>query len=121
MNSQFIKDELVKLTGVNDFEVELVPKYSKRYWARYFPWERKIRIFALDVNEKPLPENKIMREAIHEMTHHMQYYHTPGWFRMPGIMHDFDFKRRYKRYLLKYNSFYHSEEREVEAYAEGFA
>ena len=84
---------LRNLTGLMDFTVEFKEHYSTRYWGFYLTRTKTIRLYILDEEGEYVDEEIILREALHELTHHIQWYHTPGWIRKPGIAHDKEFKR----------------------------
>lgn len=87
---------LIAISGVSDFELELKPSHSKRYWGRYYPNISLIRLYALDEVGNQLPDEDLIREGLHELTHHIQYHHIPFWERKKGIMHDSDFWMMFK-------------------------
>jgi hypothetical protein len=99
MNEQELYTYLVEVTGISDFVLELKPIYSKAYWGRYFPARKLIRIYQLDEERNPLPDTILVKEALHELAHHVQYYHVPDWERKPGIMHDSQFWEIYRGFL----------------------
>mgnify|MGYP006976783492 CR=1 len=101
MNEAELKELLVKLSGVRDFKLELLPKYSKSYWGRYFVVRKIIRLYALDENGEQYPDDILIREATHELAHHMQYHHIPGWKPKKGVMHDSLFHELHKAFLDK--------------------
>lgn len=101
MTEQELYDLLVELSGVNDFTLELLPKYSKSYWGRYFTRRKIIRLYALDEEGQTYPNDILIREATHELAHHMQYHHIPGWHKIDGIMHDPLFYELHKAFLDK--------------------
>lgn len=82
---------IVEISGVEDFELELKNTYSKTYWGRYFPEKRLIRLYALDENGNQYDSDILIREGLHEVTHHIQYHHIPFWRRVHGTMHDSSF------------------------------
>lgn len=87
---------LIAISGVSDFELELKPTHSKKYWGRYFPQRRLIRLYALNEDGEQYSNEDLVREGLHELTHHIQYHHIPFWERKRGIMHDSDFWMMYK-------------------------
>lgn len=105
------KSELInllqELTGLNDFELKLKP-YSKLYYGNYRPIERLITIYFLDKDKTYFPDEKIVETALHEMSHHIQWHHTPGWVRRRGIMHDEGFVKIYNELLEKYHGNSHT-------------
>ena len=93
---------LVEVSGVSDFHLELKPVYSKTYWGRYFPKKSLIRLYALKECGEQYPDEDLIREGLHELTHHIQYHHVPFWTRKKGVMHDYDFWELYNRMLKSY-------------------
>jgi hypothetical protein len=101
MNEEELYYYLVDITGISDFVLELKPVYSKSFWGRYFPARKLIRLYQLDEEGKALPDTILVKEALHEVAHHVQYYHVPGWTRKAGIMHDSQFWEIYRGFLDK--------------------
>ena len=91
MTEQELYDKLVEISGVSDFHLELKQTYSESYWGRYFPGRKLIRLYALQECGEQYPDDIIIREGLHELTHHIQYHHIPFWERRKGVMHDEDF------------------------------
>lgn len=96
MNQEELYRTLVELSDVEDFKLELKPTYSKCYWGRYFPQRKLIRLYALDETGERYPDEILIREGLHELTHHIQYNHVPYWQRIPGVMHDAEFWKLYR-------------------------
>ncbi len=96
---------LREISGLNDFFIELRESYSKSYWGRYYVAKKLIVVFTLDENGEYLPEKDIIRTVTHELTHHIQWHHTPGWERRKGVMHDAGFKKLHKQLLDRFYSF----------------
>ena len=92
---------LVELSDVEDFVLELKPLYSKSYWGRYFPERKLIRLYALDEDGNQFPDRILIREGLHELTHHIQYNHIPYWRRKRGVMHDDEFWDIYRGMLTR--------------------
>ena len=88
MTEEELYIKLVNISEVSDFHLELKPIYSKSYWGRYFPDRKLIRLYALDENGEQYPDEDLIREGLHELTHHIQYHHVPFWRRERGVMHD---------------------------------
>ncbi|MMZ55969.1 hypothetical protein D1872_178450 [compost metagenome] len=101
MNQQDLMDLLVELSGISDFQLELKQTYSKCYWGRYFINRKLIRIYALDEDGTQFPDDILIREATHELAHHIQFYHVPGWERQKGIVHDEQFYEIHKALMDK--------------------
>jgi hypothetical protein len=101
LTEQKLKALLVKLSGVSDFTLELLPKFSKSYWGRYFTVRKIIRLYGLDEDGNWYPDDDLIREGTHELAHHMQYHHIEGWFPVKGIMHDPQFYELHKAFLDK--------------------
>ena len=91
MTEEQLYSILVEISGVSDFHLELKQTYSKSYWGRYFPQRRLIRLYALQEDGNQYPREDLIREGLHELTHHIQYHHVPFWERKKGVMHDEDF------------------------------
>lgn len=88
MNQEELYRLLVEITDVEDFVLELKQSHSSTYWGRYFVDRKLIRLYALDENGEPYPDEILIREGLHEITHHIQHNHIPFWKRKKGIMHD---------------------------------
>lgn len=91
--------KLADIADVEDFVLELKPVYSKSYWGRYFPERKLIRLYMLDENRVPYDEDILLKEGLHELTHHIQYNHIPFWERVAGVMHDEMFWEIYRGML----------------------
>lgn len=85
MNELKLYQKLVEISGVDDFILELKLVHSSTYWGRYFPDRRLIRLYVLDENGEPYPESVLLKEGLHELTHHIQYHHIPFWKRQRGL------------------------------------
>lgn len=96
MTETELYNKLVSISEVSDFHLELKQTYSVSYWGRYFPDRKLIRLYALDEEGKQYPDEVLIREGLHELTHHIQYHHVPFWKRKHGIMHDDEFKYIFK-------------------------
>lgn len=94
-----IKKILTKLSGLDDFNVELLNVTNKKYYARYFIRKRLIRIYAKDKNGGIYNDDELILTAIHELAHHILWYHTPGWERKMGVAHGEEFYSVYNRLL----------------------
>ena len=91
MKQNELYDRLVSISGVSDFHLDLRQSYSKSYWGRYYPDRKLIRLYALDEDGNVYPDEVLLREGLHELTHHIQYHHVPFWKRERGVMHDSSF------------------------------
>lgn len=91
MTEESLYQKLVEISGVTDFHLELKPSYSKWYWGKYFTKRCVIRLYALDEYGNQYPDEDLIREGLHELTHHIQYHHIPFWKRKKGVMHDAEF------------------------------
>lgn len=101
MNESELYQKLVEISGVDDFILELKPIHSSAYWGRYFPDRKLIRLYVLDENGEYYPESVLLKEGLHELTHHIQYHHIPFWKRQKGVMHDDMFWEIYRGMLAK--------------------
>lgn len=99
MNQEELYRKLVEISDVDDFVLELKPIHSSSYWGRYFTERKLIRLYQLDENGVPYPDEVLIKEGLHELTHHIQYNHIPFWKRKKGIMHDEMFWSIYKGML----------------------
>jgi hypothetical protein len=104
MNQEQLYRKLVELSDVDDFILELKPTHSKSYWGRYFPARKLIRLYALDENGEQYDDLILLKEGLHELTHHIQYNHIPFWRRKAGVMHDPMFWEIYRGMLSKLKS-----------------
>ena len=101
MDELKLYQKLVEISGVDDFILELKFVHSSTYWGRYFPERRLIRLYVLDENGEPYSESVLLKEGLHELTHHIQYHHIPFWKRQKGVMHDDMFWEIYRGMLAK--------------------
>jgi hypothetical protein len=101
MNQVELYRKLVEISDVDDFVLELKPTHSSSYWGRYFPDRKLIRLYQLDEYDQPYPDSVLIKEGLHELTHHIQYVHIPFWKREKGVMHDSEFWEIFKGMLHK--------------------
>jgi hypothetical protein len=101
VNQEQLYHKLAEISDVDDFVLELKPIHSKAYWGRYFPARKLIRLYALDENGEQYDEAILLKEGLHELTHHIQYNHIPFWERKHGVMHDEMFWEIYKGMMNK--------------------
>lgn len=102
MNEQELYRKIAKISGVSDFHLELKPVYSKSYWGRYYPDRKLIRLYALEEDGTQIPDEILIREGLHEVTHHIQYHHVPFWERKKGVMHDESFWKIFEEMFSGY-------------------
>lgn len=100
MTEQELYSYLSKISGVDDFDVQF-SGHSISFWGRYFIHRKLIRLYVLDENGKQYDDEILIREGLHELTHHIQYHHVPGWERVFGVMHDDSFYTMFKSFLDK--------------------
>lgn len=114
MNQEQLYRKLVDISDVDDFVLELKPIYSSTYWGRYFPQRKLIRLYALDEYGRQFDDEILIREGIHELTHHIQHHHIPYWRRIKGVMHDAEFFNIYNgmmsRATVSATTYYHQNE-----------
>lgn len=110
MDSFDLYKKLVEISEVDDFVLELKSIHSSAYWGRYYPDRKLIRLYLLNEEGKPYPEAVLMKEGLHELTHHIQYHHIPFWKRIKGIMHDDMFWSIYRGMLSKAFNFREEDE-----------
>jgi hypothetical protein len=101
MDERELYHRLVSISDVDDFVLELKPCHSKSYWGRYFPDRKLIRLYALDEFGEQYDDAILLKEGLHELTHHIQYNHIPFWTRVHGVMHDDEFWEIYRGMLQK--------------------
>lgn len=111
MNEQDLKHKLISdleeiRMPVEEVEICIRP-YSKTYYGRYFPINKskgrvKPRIFIYPYEDSTFlyPYSEILKTAIHEMCHHVQYS-SGSYVRQRGIMHNPNFWSLYNRYVEK--------------------
>ena len=99
MEQEELQEHLVAISGIDDFELDLKPKYSESYWGRYYPNRKRIVIYQLDEDGEEYDESTLLKESLHELTHHIQYNHVEGWERKSGVMHDNQFYEIFKQLL----------------------
>ena len=88
MNRDKLFQILVEVSGVDDFELDLTETYSSSYWGRYFPKKSLVRLYGRNEDGSKVADDILIREGLHEVTHHIQYHHLPFWERRKGVMHD---------------------------------
>lgn len=101
MDSIELYNKLVDISEVDDFIIELKPIHSSAYWGRYYSDRKLIRLYLLDENGNTYPEAVLLKEGLHELTHHIQYHHIPFWKRVKGVMHDEMFWSIYRGMLSR--------------------
>lgn len=105
MTESELYSKLVSISEISDFHLELKQVHSKTYWGRYYPDRKLIRLYALDENGEQYSNEDLLREGLHELTHHIQYHHLPFWRREKGVMHDdgfwYIFKDMFRNYFGK--------------------
>jgi hypothetical protein len=85
-----------------DFTLILKP-YSKKYYGRYDPNTRKLVLYLFE-DEKCTTMRayeEILKTAIHEATHHYQWFHSSKFKRIKGVMHNFQFIQIERLWRLK--------------------
>lgn len=101
MKQEELYRRMVEISDVEDFVLELLPTYSKSYYGRYFPNRKLIRIYALNTYGDFYSDEFLLETALHELSHHIQYYHIPFWKRKAGVMHDDEFWNIFKGMMRK--------------------
>lgn len=95
--SELLND--IKDLGIRaDFKLILKP-YSKSFYGRYNPNNRKIILYVYSNEEltKMYSYEELLLTLIHEVVHCIQW-DNPNYKRVRGIMHDAEFKRIYSEY-----------------------
>ena len=96
-----ILNDLDSIGIPTDFELDL-RGYSKIYEGRYDSAKQLVILYVEDENGEFLPYSEIIRVAIHEAIHHLQWQHDPNFVRIKGVMHNNDFKQLLKIYTKRY-------------------
>lgn len=86
-----------------DFTLDL-RGYSKIYEGRYDSAKKLMILYVEEYDGTLLPYKEIIRVAIHESIHHIQWQHDPNFKRIKGVMHNAQFKHLFKIYMERYNS-----------------
>ncbi|AEZ50570.1 hypothetical protein F400_gp123 [Bacillus phage BCD7] len=89
MTEQELYNKLLKISDIGDFHLEFWG-HSEDYWARYYVNKRLIVIYDRDENGDQYDESVLIREGLHELTHHIQHCYIPFWKRLAedGKEHD---------------------------------
>ena len=89
---------------IDEVDISLRP-FSKTYYGRYFPvyndneTKPKIYIYPYENTEGEfMSYDIILRTAIHEMCHHIQYMNG-SFVRCRGVMHDSQFWKLFNFYI----------------------
>lgn len=104
--------ELLKNRILNDLESIGMPTdfildlrgYSKIYEGRYDSGKKIMILYVKELDGSFLPYEDIIRVAIHECVHHIQWQHDPNFVRIKGVMHNKQFKHLLKIYTERYES-----------------
>lgn len=97
---------LLDLTNIGmptDFTLDL-RGYSKIYEGRYDSAKKLMILYVKEENGDFIPYEDIIRVAIHEGVHHIQWQHDPNFVRIKGVMHNKEFKHLLKIYTERYKS-----------------
>ena len=97
---------LLDLTSIGmptDFTLDL-RGYSKIYEGRYDSAKKLMILYVKEENGDFIPYEDIIRVAIHEGVHHIQWQHDPNFVRIKGVMHNKEFKHLLKIYTERYES-----------------
>ena len=98
-----ILQDLESIGMPTDFELDL-RGYSKIYEGRYDSAKKLIILYVLEEDGEFLPYEDIIRVAIHECVHHIQWQHDPNFVRIKGVMHNSQFKQLLKIYTERYKN-----------------
>jgi hypothetical protein len=90
-----------ELFNYNDFKLELVYEYNKDAWGYYFPHNKRVQLYILDENNELLCDEILVRESLHEITHHIHRWHRPGKWNLI-CAHNGVFRKIYYDLLLRY-------------------
>lgn len=86
-----------------DFTLDL-RGYSKIYEGRYDSAKKLMILYVKEENGDFIPYEDIIRVAIHECVHHIQWQHDPNFVRIKGVMHNKQFKHLLKIYTERYEN-----------------
>lgn len=79
MTSRELTRELRRLTGIKDFRLRYRHAYQAERWAEYRPHTKTIIVYTLDKDGERYDPDILLREALHELAHHIQFHHVPFW------------------------------------------
>lgn len=79
MTSRELTREIRRLSGVKDFRLRFRNAYNPERWAEYRPHTKTIIIYTLDSAGNRYEDHILLREALHELAHHIQFNHVPFW------------------------------------------
>lgn len=98
-----ILSDLESIGMPTDFKLDL-RGYSKIYEGRYDSGKQLMILYVKEEDGELLPYSEIMRVAIHECVHHIQWQHDPNFVRIKGVMHNAQFKHMLKIYTERFES-----------------
>ena len=98
-----ILSDLESIGMPTDFTLDL-RGYSKIYEGRYDSGKKLIILYVKEYDGSFLPYEDIIRVAIHEGVHHIQWQHDPDFVRIKGVMHNNKFKQLLKIYTERYEN-----------------
>ena len=101
--SKRIKQDLENIGMPTDFILDL-RGYSKIYEGRYDSAKKLMILYVKEEDGEFIPYNEIIRVAIHEGVHHIQWQHDPNFVRIKGVMHNKEFKHLFQIYMSRYNN-----------------
>ena len=96
-----ILEDLESIGMPTDFTLDL-RGYSKIYEGRYDSAKKLMILYVREHDGSFLPYEDIIRVAIHEGVHHIQWQHDPNFVRIKGVMHNKEFKRLLEIYTQRY-------------------
>jgi predicted SprT family Zn-dependent metalloprotease len=97
-----VQRELIKLSGLSDFLVLFKKEYNPHNWGAYYIQNHVIVIYILNKRRNTYADRIIMRTAIHELAHHIQYFHTEGYYAVDDNKHDKTFCKIFNDLLNTY-------------------
>ena len=101
--SKRIKQDLENIGMPTDFILDL-RGYSKIYEGRYDSAKKLMILYVKEEDGQFIPYEEIIRVAIHEGVHHIQWQHDPNFVRIKGVMHNKEFKHLFQIYMSRYNN-----------------
>lgn len=99
MTSRELSRELQRLTGIKDFRLRFRHAYHAERWAEYRPHTKTIIIYSRDCQGRPYDRDVLLREALHELAHHIQFNHVPFWQYNAREEHDAGFWDIYQQLM----------------------
>lgn len=102
MNERDLMLELYSISGCSDALVIFKREHNPNKWGDYFIQNRVIVLYVLNERGEQYSDETLIREGIHELTHHILYHHTKDYAPKDGDEHDIVFKEKFAELISLY-------------------